>query len=110
MGVVGFQGTVGSGGEGVLSGWLFGHFGPQEASEFAGDRDGHDGRALAVGAEVAVSVKEADLRVPGALAGGRSAALASGRVAVVVGGFDQQAAGVPVAAFGDVPAVLGLAG
>src|SRR3954471_21852467 len=40
-----------SGGEG-LPGWLVGQFGPQEAGEFAGDRDVGDGGALAAFGEV----------------------------------------------------------
>ena len=53
-------GLSGSGGEGllsgrVLSGGLVGHLGPQEAGELAGDCDGHDGGALALQADEALT-------------------------------------------------------
>ena len=98
-----------SGGELLLSWWLVGELGPEEPSELTGDSDGYDGRALALRGEVAVAVKEADLRLPGAVGWLRAAAGAAGRVAVVPGGLDQQPAGVVVAGAGDVPAVLLLA-
>jgi hypothetical protein len=53
----------------LLSGGLVGHLGPEEAGEFTGDSDGHDRGAFAVLGEVAVSLKEADLRLPGPVAG-----------------------------------------
>ena len=85
---------------------LVGERGPEERCELAGDRDVDDGRALAVLGEVAVAVVQADLGLPGALIGLHAAGGAAGCVAVVPGGFDEQAAGVAVAGAGDVAAVL----
>jgi hypothetical protein len=66
------QPGVGSGRVELLSGGLVGHLGPQEAGEFAGDCDGHDGRAFAVLGEVSVALKEADLRLPRPVRGVRA--------------------------------------
>jgi len=104
------QPSVGLDGEELLSGGLLGHLGPEEASEFTGDSDGHDGGALALLGEMAMAVKETDLRVPGPVAGLGTSGGASGCVAVVPGSFGQQAAGVAVAALGDMPAMLLIAG
>ena len=93
------------GGEGLLGG-LVGEFGPEEGCELASDRDGHDGRALAALGEVAVAVVQADLGLPGAVGGVWASGGSAGCVAVVPGGFDEQSAGVAVAGFGDVAAVL----
>lgn len=90
----------------LLSGGLVGHLGPEKAGEFAGDRDGHDGGALALSAEMAVAGKEADLRLPDAIGGVGSGGGAPAGVSVVPGRFGQQPAGVAVAGLGDVPAVL----
>src|SRR5438034_187659 len=60
----------GSGGAGyllrLLAERLPGHRRPEEAAELAGDGDGGDGGKLALSGEVAVTVVEADLRLPGA--------------------------------------------
>src|SRR5437868_15480038 len=98
------------GGEGLLACGLVGHLGPQECGELAGQGDGHDGRALALLGEVLVSVKGPELRLPRPVCGLRSGLGPAWRVAVVPGGFDEEAAGVPVAALGDVPTMLLLAG
>ena len=98
-----------SGGERLLSWWLGGELGPQEGGELAGDSDGYNGGALALGGEVTVAVKEPDLRLPCPVRRLRAAGGATGCVPVVPGGLDQQPAGVTVAGPGDVPAVLLLA-
>src|SRR5215216_7555560 len=106
--------VVGSGGKCLLSEWLVGHRGPQEAAQLPGDGDVGDGRALAVACERAVAVVEADLRLPGTRRDGGGdvgrerpgAGGEPGRVLVVPGGLDEQPAGVAVAAPGDVAAVL----
>ena len=59
--------------------------------------------------EVAVAVMQAHLCLPGAGGGLGSFDRSSGCVAVVPGGLDQQPAGVAVAGFGDVAAMLLLA-
>src|SRR5450432_367583 len=81
--------------------WLVGHRGPEEPDELAGDRDVRDGRAFPVLGEVAVSVMQPDLGLPGALVGLRAGGRSAGCVAVVPGGLDQQPAGVLVARQGD---------
>src|SRR4029079_15962907 len=75
--------------------------------------DGCHGGALAVGAEVAVAMVQADLGAEGALGyvgrdvrlDGGDALADAGRVLVVPGGLDQQPAGVPRAGLGDVSTV-----
>ena len=84
---------MGLGGLELLLGGLVGHFGPQEAGEFAGDGDGHDGGAFPLLGEVAMAGEEADLRVPGAAAGLGAGLGRPGWVAVVPGGFGQAAGG-----------------
>ena len=69
----------------LLSGGLVGHLGPEEAGEFTGDSDGHDRGAFAVLGEVAVSLKEADLRLPGPVAGLWAGGGAPGGVAGEIG-------------------------
>lgn len=89
---------------------LVGHRGPHEPDEFASDRDVGDRRALAVLGEVAVSVMQPDLGLPGTLVGWRARSGKAGSVAVVPRGLDQQPAGVAVPRQGDVPTMLLRAG
>ena len=102
-------GGVGSGAE-RLAGRLVGEVGPAQAGELAGDGDGGHRRALAALGEVAVSVMQPDLCVPGAVGRRRAGGRAARRVTVVPCGLDEQPAGVAVALLGDVPAVLLVAG
>jgi hypothetical protein len=93
---------LGSGGVLRVAEGLVGHGSPDQAGELAGDGDVGDGGALAVGAEGAVAVVQADLRAVGAsgdvgrdVRGDRGDALADPRrVLVVPGGLDEQPAGV----------------
>lgn len=78
----------------------------RKPEELAGDRDVHDGRALAVIDEMAVAVMQSHLRLPRALVGLLPRRWAPRRVAVMPRGLDQESAGVMVAGAGDVAAVL----
>ena len=96
-----------------------GHRGPHESGEFAGGRNVCDSRALSRATrqdlgERSVAVMQADLGLPGARADVRGdtvgepvgALAAAWSVAVMPGRFDEQPAGVLVAALADVAAVL----